>query len=91
MGDLQFKVNEKEVQFDLSVLEKVKSLIVNQLDVDEEKITMATTFEDIDADSLDVVELVMALEEEFDLEIADEEVEKIKTVGEIVNYIEANL
>lgn len=75
----------------MSVLEKVKSLIVNQLDVDEEKITMATTFEDIDADSLDVVELVMALEEEFDLEIADEEVEKIKTVGEIVNYIEANL
>ena len=47
----------------MSVFEKVKSLIVEQLDVDEKKITMSTTFEDIDADSLDVVELVMALEE----------------------------
>ena len=52
---------------------------------------MNTTFEDIDADSLDVVELVMALEEEFNLEIADEEVEKIKTVGDIVNYIEKQI
>jgi acyl carrier protein len=75
----------------MSVFEKVKSLIVEQLDVSAGKITMTTTFEDIDADSLDVVELVMALEEEFGLEIADEEVEKIKTVGDIVNYIEANI
>ncbi len=75
----------------MSVFEKVKALIVEQLDVDEDKITMMTTFEDIDADSLDVVELVMALEEEFNLEIADEEVEKIKTVGDIVNFIEANI
>lgn len=75
----------------MSVFEKIKKLIVEQLDVDEEKLTMDTTFEDIDADSLDVVELVMALEEEFGLEIADEEVEKIKTVGDIVNYIEANI
>lgn len=75
----------------MSVLEKVKKLIVEQLDVDENKLTMDTTFEDIDADSLDVVELVMALEEEFSLEIADEEVEKIKTVGDIVTYIEANI
>jgi len=75
----------------MSVFEKVKSLIVEQLDVNAGKIAMTTTFEDIDADSLDVVELVMALEEEFGLEIADEEVEKIKTVGDIVNYIEANI
>jgi len=75
----------------MSVFEKVKSLIVEQLDVSAGKIAMTTTFEDIDADSLDVVELVMALEEEFGLEIADEEVEKIKTVGDIVNYIEANI
>lgn len=75
----------------MSVFEKVKALIVEQLDVSAGKITMSTTFEDIDADSLDVVELVMALEEEFGLEIADEEVEKIKAVGDIVNYIEANI
>ncbi|NLX91165.1 MAG: acyl carrier protein [Firmicutes bacterium] len=72
----------------MEVFEKVKSLISEQLDVDEEQLDMDTTFEDIDADSLDVVELVMALEEEFNLEISDEEVEKIKTVGDIVSYIE---
>lgn len=72
----------------METFEKVKSLIVEQLDVDKDKVSPDTTFEDIDADSLDVVELVMALEEEFDLEISDEEVEKIKTVGDIVNYIE---
>lgn len=75
----------------MSVFDKVKALVVEQLDVDGDKIKMTTTFEDIDADSLDVVELVMALEEEFGLEIADEEVEKIKTVGDIVNFIEANI
>lgn len=72
----------------MDIFSKVKALIVEQLDVEESKITLETTFEDIDADSLDVVELVMALEEEFDLEIADEEVENIKTVGDIVSYIE---
>lgn len=76
---------------ELEVFEKIKGLICEQLEVDEEKIEMNTTFEDIDADSLDVVELVMALEEEFNLEIADEEVEKIKTVGDIVNYIEKQI
>jgi acyl carrier protein len=75
----------------MDIFEKVRTLIVEQLDVDSKKITRETTFEDIDADSLDVVELVMALEEEFDLEIADEDVEQIKTVGDIVNYIEENI
>ena len=75
----------------MEVFEKIKDLICEQLEVDEDKIKMKTTFEDIDADSLDVVELVMALEEEFNLEIADEEVEKIKTVGDIVNYIEKQI
>ncbi|MGI5876053.1 MAG: acyl carrier protein [Dethiobacteria bacterium] len=75
----------------MDIFEKVRTLIVEQLDVDSKKITTETTFEDIDADSLDVVELVMALEEEFDLEIADEDVEQIKTVGDIVNYIEENI
>jgi acyl carrier protein len=72
----------------LDVFEKVRSLISEQLDIDEDKISPETTFEEIDADSLDVVELVMALEEEFDIEIADEAVENIKTVADIINYIE---
>ncbi len=75
----------------MDIFSKIKALIVEQLDVEEEKINLETTFEDIDADSLDVVELVMALEEEFDLEIADEEVENIKTVGDIVSYIEGKI
>ncbi|MGI6328515.1 MAG: acyl carrier protein [Dethiobacteria bacterium] len=75
----------------MDILAKVKALISEQLDIDEDQITLDTTFEDIDADSLDVVELVMALEEEFDLEIADEEVEKIQTVGDVVGYIEKHL
>lgn len=75
----------------MDIFEKVRSLISEQLDIDEDKITPETTFEDIDADSLDVVELVMALEEEFDLEIADEAVENIKTVADVVSYIEENI
>ena len=75
----------------MDVFEKVKTLIVDQLDIDEEKISRKTTFEDLDADSLDVVELVMSLEEEFDLEISDEAVENIKTVADIINYIEKSV
>ncbi|NLJ56095.1 MAG: acyl carrier protein [Firmicutes bacterium] len=75
----------------MDVFAKVKTLIVEQLDVDEDKVSPKTTFEDLDADSLDVVELVMALEEEFDFEISDETVENIKTVGDIINYIEENV
>ena len=52
---------------------------------------MESSFEDLDADSLDIVELVMSLEEEFNLEISDEEVEKIKSVGDVVRYIEAHV
>lgn len=76
---------------DLDVKEKVKSIIADQLEVDIEKLTMETTFEEIDADSLDIVELVMALEEEFDLEISDEEIENIKSVGDVVKYIESRV
>lgn len=75
----------------MDVLAKVKSLMVEQLDVDEEEVKPKTTFEDLDADSLDVVELVMALEEEFDLEISDEAVENIKTVADIIDYIEKSI
>lgn len=74
----------------MSVEDKVKSIISDQLEVDASKLSAETTFEDIDADSLDIVELVMALEEEFDLEISDQEIEEnIKTVGDVVKYIES--
>lgn len=70
------------------VFERVKQIIVDNLDVDEDKVTLEASFkDDLDADSLDVVELVMELEDEFDMEIADEEAEKINTVGDAVNYI----
>lgn len=73
------------------VFEKVKEIIIDQLDVDEDKVTEeASITEDLGADSLDVVDLVMSLEEEFDMEIPDEAVENIKTVGDIVKYIEDN-
>jgi acyl carrier protein len=73
------------------VLDKIREIIVEQLDVEEEKVTLeASITEDLGADSLDVVDLVMSIEESFDIEIPDEEVENIKTVGDIVKYIEAN-
>ncbi len=74
------------------VFEKVRDIIVDQLDVDEDKVKMeASITEDLGADSLDVVDLVMSLEEEFDVEIPDEQVENIKTVGDIVKFIEENI
>jgi acyl carrier protein len=71
-----------------STLDKVKKIIVEQLEVDKELVTPKATFaEDLGADSLDIVELVMALEEEFDIEIPDEAAEKIETVQLAVDYI----
>ncbi len=75
----------------MSTENKVKDIIADQLEVAVDKLTMETTFEDIDADSLDIVELVMALEEEFDLEISDQEIENINTVGDVVKYIESKV
>lgn len=75
----------------MSVQDKVRSIIADQLEVGIDSLTMETTFEEIDADSLDIVELVMALEEEFELEISDQEIENIKTVGDIVKYIESRI
>ncbi|MFD2638242.1 acyl carrier protein [Piscibacillus salipiscarius] len=73
------------------VFDKVKEIIVERLDVDEAKVTMEASFkDDLEADSLDVVELVMELEDEFDMEISDEDAEKIQTVGDAVNYINSN-
>ncbi len=74
----------------MAVFDKVKSIIVDQLGVDEEDITMETSFEELNADSLDIVELIMALEEEFDLDIPDEDAEKMRTVGQAVDYIKEN-
>ena len=70
------------------ILSKVKEIAVDQLGVDEDDVAMEAKFiDDLEADSLDIVELMMALEEEFDLEIPDEDAEKIVTVGDAVNYI----
>jgi acyl carrier protein len=69
--------------------QKVKDIIINELGVDAEKVTREASFvEDLGADSLDTVELVMAFEEEFGMEIPDEDAEKLQTVGDVVKYIE---
>lgn len=73
------------------LLEKVKKIIVEQLGVEEEEVALESSFiDDLGADSLDIVELIMALEEEFDLEIPDSQAEKISTVGDAVDYIKNN-
>ena len=73
------------------IFDKVKSIIVDQLDVDEDKVTLnANIQDDLGADSLDIVDLVMSFEDEFDIEIPDDQVETIKTVGDVVKYIEEN-
>jgi acyl carrier protein len=75
----------------MAVADKVKSIIVEQLGVDEEEVTLDASFtDDLGADSLDIVELVMAFEEEFGIEIPDEEAEKISNVREAVDYIQNN-
>jgi len=73
----------------VSAFDRVKKVVVEQLDVNEEEVTPSASFvDDLGADSLDVVELVMGLEEEFDIEIPDEDAEKISTVADAVSYIE---
>mgnify|MGYP003504977015 CR=1 FL=1 len=72
----------------MSVQPKVKDIIVDQLGVDPEKVKLESKFiEDLGADSLDIVELVMAMEEEFDIEIPDEDAEKLKTVNDVQSYL----
>lgn len=74
------------------VFEKVKKIIVDQLGVDESIITMDSSFIDkLGADSLDVVDMIMAFEEEFDMEIPDDEAEQIMTVGDAVDYINSHI
>ncbi len=74
----------------MPVAERVKQIIVEQLGVDESQVEPSASFvDDLGADSLDIVELVMAFEEAFDLDIPDEDAEKIKTVKDAIDYIEA--
>ncbi len=73
------------------VFEKVKKIITEQLGIDEKEVKLESAFiEDLGADSLDIVELIMAMESEFDMEIEDDEVEDISTVEDVVNYIKEN-
>lgn len=72
------------------ISERVKNIIVDQLGVSKEELTPQASFiEDLGADSLDIVELIMALEEEYEMEIPDEDAEKIQTVEDVINYIQS--
>ncbi|MGM9927482.1 MAG: acyl carrier protein [Bacillus sp. (in: firmicutes)] len=74
------------------VLERITKIVVDRLEVEESEVKLEASFkEDLGADSLDVVELVMELEDEFGMEISDEDAEKISTVGDAVNYIKSNM
>lgn len=74
------------------VFEKIKAILIDQLDADEDSVTMSALIaDDLGADSLDVADIVMSLEEEFDIEVPDEQVVNMKTVGDIVRYIEENV
>jgi len=76
----------------MSTFDRIKKVIVEQLDVSEDEVTPEAAFiEDLGADSLDIVELVMALEEEFEIEIPDEDQEKIRTVNDAVSYVEGKI
>ncbi len=74
------------------ILKRVRAILADQLSIDAESVTMdSNIIEDLNADSLDIVELVMSMEAEFDLAIPDEEAERIRTIGDAVEYISANL
>ncbi len=73
------------------VFEKIKKMLAEQLDAEEDKLTAETDIaRDLGADSLDVVELLMSIEDEFEVEIPDEEIENIKTIGDLADYIQNN-
>jgi acyl carrier protein len=74
----------------MSLDDRVKNLVISQLGVDAEKVTTDASFiDDLGADSLDTVELVMAFEEEFDMEISDDEAQKLRTVGDVIAYLKS--
>lgn len=73
------------------VFERIRQILMDQLDLEEEKITMESDIvEDLEADSLDVVDLVMSIEDEYGLEVPDDQIENFRTVGDVVRYIEEN-
>ena len=73
------------------VFERIREIICDQLDLEEDKVTMGSDImEDVEADSLDVVDLVMSIEDEFGLEVPDDQIENFRTVGDVVRYIEEN-
>ena len=73
------------------VFERIREIICDQLDLEEDKVTMdSDIMEDFEADSLDVVDLVMSIEDEFGLEVPDDQIENVRTVGDVVRYIEEN-
>ena len=79
------------MEVDMS-FEKIKSIIVEQLSVDEATVTMETSLmKDLEADSLDAVEIIMAIEDEFDIEIPDEDAEKFQNIGDIVRYVDEKI
>lgn len=75
----------------MDVFERIRELLAEQLEIEEDKITMdSDILDDFEADSLDVVDMIMTLEDEFSVEIPDEEVENLRTVGDVVRYVEEN-
>lgn len=75
----------------MDIFERIRTVLAEQLDIEEDKITMdSDIMEDFEADSLDIVDMVMSLEDEFGVEIPDEEVENLRTVGDVVRYVEEN-
>ncbi len=74
----------------MDYFKKIRDIVAEQLNVDPETITMETRFDELNADSLDVVEVIMTLEQEFDMQIPDEEAERIKDIGAVVDYISEN-
>ena len=75
----------------MMVFERIREIICDQLDLEEDKVTMdSDIMEDFEADSLDVVDLVMSIEDEFGLEVPDDQIENFRTVGDVVRYIEEN-
>ena len=88
---VDYTYNTKKGGLLYMVFEKVKKIITEQLGIDEKDVSLDSAFiEDLGADSLDIVELIMAMESEFDMEIEDDEVEDISTVEDVVNYIKEN-
>jgi acyl carrier protein len=82
---------KERMEQNFMVFEKIRALLSEQLDIEEDEITMESKLaEDLGADSLDVVDLIMAIEDEFEVEVLDEDIEKVVTVGDIVNYVSDN-